>query len=339
MPDRPHAPRRPATPHPRVAGLGRRRPAAADSVLEASAPTQPAPTARSGAAAAGARPVLRWPLPALLVWLAAVAMSQGVQAAGLGAAAGFAAGTALGVLGSLLGRSRVQRLVIAAGYPAAVAVLGAAAGLPVWAWLVPLAALLLLYPLRTWRDAPLFPTPPSALDGLAAVAPLAGDRVRGAARVLDAGCGLGDGLRALRRAYPQAAVEGVEWSWPLRLLCAWRCRWARVRQGDLWRDDWSAYDLVYLFQRPESMPRVVDKARREMRAGAWLVSLDFEAPGLEPSATLLAPSGQRVWVYRPGIDLASARRLRPRPRARAVPDVFGHSVLDVEPLDTRPAAG
>ena len=31
-----------------------------------------------------------------------------------------------------------------------------------------------------------------------------------------------EGLAALRTAYPQAAVEGVEWSWPLRLAAAWR---------------------------------------------------------------------------------------------------------------------
>jgi SAM-dependent methyltransferase len=279
---------------------------------------------------------LRWPLPALLVWLAAAAAAEAGHAVGAGALGGFTAGTLIGVLGSLLGHGRLQRVVIALGYPAAVAALGAASGLPVWAWLLPLLALLALYPLGTWRDAPLFPTPASALDGLAAAAPLAGDRVRGAARVLDAGCGVGDGLRALRRAYPQASIEGVEWSWPLRLACAWRCPWARVRRGDLWRDDWSEYDLVYLFQRPESMPRVVEKARREMRPAAWLVSLDFEARGLKPAATLLAPSGQRLWIYRPGVDVASVRRMRPPPRM--ADDGFGHSILDVEPLDdTRPA--
>jgi Asp-tRNA(Asn)/Glu-tRNA(Gln) amidotransferase A subunit family amidase len=48
-----------------------------------------------------------------------------------------------------------------------------------------MALLLAAYPLRTWRDAPLFPTPVDALDGLAAQLPL----VAGA-RVLDAGCGL-----------------------------------------------------------------------------------------------------------------------------------------------------
>jgi len=115
--------------------------------------------------------------------------------------------------------------------------------------------------------------------------------------VLDAGCGLGDGLKALRAAYPQAELHGLEWSWPLRALCALRCPWARVRQGDIWRADWSGYALVYLFQRPESMPRAAAKALDELQPGAWLVSLEFEAADLPAVARLQAPDGRPVWLY------------------------------------------
>jgi hypothetical protein len=116
--------------------------------------------------------------------------------------------------------------------------------------------------------------------------------------VLDAGCGLGDGLRALRRAYPQARLEGVEWSWPLRFLCALRCPWAQVRRGDMWRTDWSSYQLVYLFQRPESMARAAAKAQAEMASGSWLVSLEFAVPGVLPQAQLRLPGDRVVWIYR-----------------------------------------
>jgi trans-aconitate methyltransferase len=117
--------------------------------------------------------------------------------------------------------------------------------------------------------------------------------------VLDAGCGLGHGLQALRQAYPLAELHGIEQSWPLRWLCARRCPWAKVEQGDIWRADWSGYDLVYLFQRPESMPRAVAKARAELKPGAWLVSLEFEAPELTPVAKLDGVAQDKpVWVYR-----------------------------------------
>jgi hypothetical protein len=108
---------------------------------------------------------------------------------------------------------------------------------------------------------------------------------------------------ALRAAYPQARITGVEWSWLWRLLAALRCRFAEVRQGDMWADDWGDCDLVYLFQRPESMPRALAKARTEMRAGTWLVSLEFAAVDADGRAVAaqarLMLSGERsVWVYR-----------------------------------------
>jgi len=152
--------------------------------------------------------------------------------------------------------------------------------------------LLLVYPVNAWRDAPLFPTPPHALVDLPAHAPLPQG-----AHVLDAGCGLGHGLQALRLAYPQAELHGMEWSWPLRLLCGLRCPWARVTRADIWKANWASYDMVYLFQRPESMERAVAKARAELRPGAWLVSLDFEATTSTPRASWRAPGGKMVWLY------------------------------------------
>jgi len=238
-------------------------------------------------------PRLPWPLPALLAWAAAWLAYLGLQDR-VAPVAALVAACAVGTAASVLGKGWWRRGLIAAGFPLSLALSGAAS-VPAWAWLVPLALLLLVYPLNAWRDAPLFPTPHDALLGLPAAVALAEG-----ARVLDAGCGLGDGLLALRRAYPQARLEGVEWSVPLRLLCALRCPWAKVRRGDLWRADWSDYGLVYLFQRPESMARAAAKAQAEMAPGTWLVSLAFEIPGATPHARLQPDGGHAVWVYRMG---------------------------------------
>ena len=73
--------------------------------------------------------------------------------------------------------------------------------------------------------------------------------------------------------------------------------WARVVRADMWAADWSAHHVVYLFQRPESMPRAWAKARGELRPGAWLVSLEFAVPDLRPHARLQAGT-KPVWVYR-----------------------------------------
>ncbi|PVY57684.1 MULTISPECIES: class I SAM-dependent methyltransferase [unclassified Simplicispira] len=241
-----------------------------------------------------------WPLPALLAWGSAWLLFLGLQRVTTSVLALLLACT-LATAASVLGSNWWRRGLIAAGFPLALALAGGAA-VPAWAWLVPLVLLALVYPLNTWRDAPLFPTPPNALQSLAAQVPLAPG-----ARVLDAGCGLGDGLRALRSAYPQARLEGVEWSWPLRFLCALRCPWAQVRRGDMWRTDWSAYQLVYLFQRPESMARAAAKAQAEMAPGTWLVSLEFAVPGVLPQAQLRLPGNRVVWIYRMPL-CASTRR-------------------------------
>ena len=234
-----------------------------------------------------------WPLPALIAWACAWLMFVALQRAAVPPVAALAVASVLGTAASLWGGSSWwRRGLIAAGFPLSLALLGTA-GLPTWAWLVPLALLLLVYPLNAWRDAPVFPTPHHALRSLAVQAPLPQG-----ARILDAGSGLGDGLKALRHAYPAAQLEGIEWSWPLRLLCALRCPWARVRRGDMWSADWGGFAMVYLFQRPESMGRAAAKAQAEMAPGAWLVSLEFPVPGVLPSAQLRAPGGRVVWLYR-----------------------------------------
>lgn len=233
-----------------------------------------------------------WPLPALLAWCLAWALFLLLRRAGWDGVAALVLASVAGALLSVLGRSWWRRLIVGLGFPLS-ALLAGGLALPAWGWLLPLALLLLIYPLNAWRDAPLFPTPPDALNELPEVAPLPPG-----SKVLDAGCGLGHGLQALAQAYPLAELHGIERSALLRWLCARRCPWATVAQGDLWRADWSGYDLVYLFQRPESMPRAVAKARAELRPGAWLVSLEFEAVGLTPLAKLDGAQGKPVWLYR-----------------------------------------
>jgi hypothetical protein len=245
---------------------------------------------------------LPWPAPALLCWLLAWATYAGAAACGAPPAAALLGGL---VLAAWMAWRRAdlspwRRAFMAGGFPLSLLGSGLAAGVPAWAWLAPLALLLAAYPVKTWRDAPLYPTPPDALDGLAQQIDLVPD-----AAVLDAGCGMGHGLQALHRSWPQARIDGIEWSWLLRLVAAWRCPWARVRRGDMWRRHWLGYDLVYLFQRPESMPRAAAKARSEMAPGSWLVSLAFEVPGWVPDQVLRRPGARPVWVYRISEDGAA----------------------------------
>ena len=109
---------------------------------------------------------LVWPLPALLVWGGAWLLFVGGQRwLPWWAAAGLAVVFSVGA--SLWGSTWWRRGWIAAGFPLSFAVL-VAGSLPGWGWLLLLGGLLLVYPLNAWRDAPIFPTPAGALQGLAA---------------------------------------------------------------------------------------------------------------------------------------------------------------------------
>lgn len=237
---------------------------------------------------------LTWPIPAIFAWAAAWAtwwMGLRVDMPPVGA---LALATTTGVVFSLMGNTVWRKLLMAIGFPVSWLLMfwgTVGAHIGIW-WLLPLALFLWLYPPSSWRDAPLFPTPHDAFEGLREHVPLPL-----AGRVLDAGCGLGDGLIALERAYPDVHLEGTERSQPLRWLCALRCRWARVRGGDLWADAWSGYDLVYLFQRPETMPRALDKAARELKPGAWLASLEFEATEWQATLIWTCPDDRPLWLY------------------------------------------
>jgi hypothetical protein len=268
---------------------------------------------------------LTWPAPALLLWLACGLLQALLLR--LQAPVVVAHGTAmvLGGLAALLADAPWRRWILALGWPAMSLAAGLSRDLPPWLWLLPLGLLLLAYPLRAWRDAPMFPTPRDALDGLAELAPLPAD-----ARVRDAGCGMGHGLQALRRSYPQARLEGIEWSLPLRLLAGLRCPWATLRRGDLWADRWQGLAMVYVFQRPESMARVWAKATAELAPGAWLVSLAFPVPGQRAKAQLPAGPGRRhdVWIYRipAGPVGQSSPNSRPARSGQALPQVNAATV-------------
>ena len=234
--------------------------------------------------------LLKWPVPALLVWGGAWGVY--LNASGfLPELWAMALACAVAAACSVVGRTAARRWALALGFPVSLWLSGAAV-FPAWGWLIPLALALLIYPVHAWHDAPIFPTPLNALRDLPTVAPLASGAV-----LLDAGCGVGDGLRALRVAYPQAQFCGIEFSWPLRFMAALRCPWARIWHGDIWQEDWSDYDLVYLFQRPETMPHAVAKARDSLKPGAWLVSLEFEATELVPTAVVQASTDRPVWLY------------------------------------------
>jgi hypothetical protein len=77
----------------------------------------------------------------------------------------------------------------------------------------------------------------------------------------------------------------VEFSPVLAVLSNAICRLVgkgRVIRGDMWQQDLSQLDLVYVFLSPVPMSAIWQKAQAEMKSGAVLVSNSFAVPNVEP---------------------------------------------------------
>ncbi len=209
----------------------------------------------------------------------------------------LAQGALAAALGWLIGLPRWW-LPINAALPPLAALLLALAIDPLW-YLAAFGAAFLIYgsgPLRS--GVPLFSSPPVAAQALAGL--LEGGRPM---RVLDAGSGGGALLLALARLRPQAQLCGIESGfapWALaRLRAALSDAAPHFCRGDFWKADFGAYDIVYAFLSTAPMAQLWRKARREMRPGSLLVSLDFAVPGVAPSGVLELGDGARrlhLWV-------------------------------------------
>lgn len=118
--------------------------------------------------------------------------------------------------------------------------------------------------------------------------------------VVDLGCGTGGLLQALRDARPIARLRGIE-NAPLTWLIA-RMRLAQaavdVDFGSIWDEPLGHHDVVYAYLSPAAMPRLWDKACREMRPGSLLVSNSFEIPGVPAQRVLpLDGDGMATALY------------------------------------------
>ena len=120
----------------------------------------------------------------------------------------------------------------------------------------------------------------------------------------DAGCGVGSALAAVSRVRPLALCTGVEAAPLPWLVAALRGASTRpgfsVRFGSLWRASLQDYEVVYAYLSPAAMPRFWDKARREMKSGALLISNSF--PVAQTAPWKVVPwgdeTGEALFLYR-----------------------------------------
>jgi len=134
-------------------------------------------------------------------------------------------------------------------------------------------------------------------DALAGVEDLQGLLARPGVRILDVGCGGGWSSIALGRAYPTAAVHGIDIDAPSVSMAtdnaqaagvADRVRFSHGDAADLPAD---RYDVAFAFECVHDMPRPVDvlaAVRKSLTPGAPLIVMD------EAVADSFAPDGDEV---------------------------------------------
>ena len=230
--------------------------------------------------------MFRWLPPALLAWAACRSLFHRDVARGGAAATGARAGRrarsrARAACGhALAAHLRSGGLRLAGGFRIGAAV-------PAGLRLLALGALALIYPLNTGAMRPC--SRRRRRCRLARVWCRCRPR-----RVLDAGCGLATACASCIASTRRRSLPA--WNGAGRCVSpapgAAPSRASRARPG---ASDWSQ-DLVYLFQRPESMPRALTAPRAA--PGRSLASLNSEAPEGAPAPCRCRAGAKLVWLYR-----------------------------------------
>lgn len=170
--------------------------------------------------------------------------------------------------------------------------------LPGWVPFVALALLVGFYWNAIAERVPLYLSNKRTRDALAGLLPQ-----KEGMRAADLGAGLGGPLLTLAAARPDGEFVGCETA-PLSWLVA-RVRIAgrpnvRLMFASLWSLDLGGFDVVYAFLSPAPMPKLYDKAAKEMKPGSILVSNSFAVPGVDPDAVVELDDrrGTHLFVYR-----------------------------------------
>lgn len=167
-----------------------------------------------------------------------------------------------------------------------------------------LAAFVLLFAVF-WRTddsrVPLYLTNRATADAILELLPVT------PCHFLDLGCGDGGLLKRLAQARPDCLFTGAEHA-PLTWLVA-RLRTAglpnvTILRRDFWHVPLGGHAVVYAFLSPAPMPRLWEKAVREMSPGALLISNSFAVPEQLPESTVEVADRRntRLFLYHPVPD-------------------------------------
>lgn len=148
-------------------------------------------------------------------------------------------------------------------------------GLPAWVAILGLTLSLIIYIPTFWTRVPFYPTSTPMYEAI--LRKLPSDREFS---FIDLGCGYGTLLRYLAQQRPLGKFYGSEIA-PLPYVVA-RVRALlfgnrmRISFKSFWNINLEAFDFVYAFLAPDPMPRLWDKAQKEMRSGSLFLVNTFK---------------------------------------------------------------
>lgn len=195
---------------------------------------------------------------------------------------------------------------------------------PAWLYALALALLVLVYGAVFRTGVPLFLSSRAAARTLASWLP-----AERPLRIVDLGSGSGSLVRMLATAHPRWRLTGLELAW----LPWW---WSRLRarglvnermlRGDLWKHPLHEYDVVYAFLSPQPMAALWAHVQRQLPAGGWLVSNNFEVPGRRPDRVLKVRDRRRTRLLLYRVEAAERPSAPPSPaRSAATSPPAGHA--------------
>ena len=122
-------------------------------------------------------------------------------------------------------------------------------------------------------------------------------------RFIDIGSGLGGLVLSLAATRVDGQFSGIEVAPLPWLVSRLRARFAGSRarfvRGDYNALDFSEFDVIFAYLSPAAMPALWQKAQREMRSGALLLSYEFRIPDHAPQITVLPdPQGPKLYGWR-----------------------------------------
>ena len=178
---------------------------------------------------------------------------------------------------------------------------------PAWMFLLALVLLGLTFGAMFLTRVPFFPSRAAVWSLVEALLPQ--DKPQS---VLDMGSGIGGLCLHLAERRPNCQVLGIEWAFFPWLLSHLRARHrasaCRFIHGDFRHHSLAGYDLVFVYLSPAFMPALWEKACREMKPGAWLVSCEFAVVGqaAQPLPGSAVPGVPAVYAWRMGTPATSA---------------------------------